>query len=116
MFAPTKSDKYWKVHDELVARLPGGREPDPYAYIAYDIVWALANSLFTVNKYDSEAVRTVLPEVTASLFGASGLIVLDENGDRTVGDCDLWAIIEVDTGVYEWKLVGTYHHDNDSIT
>jgi len=115
-FSPTKSDKYWEVHEELVARLEG-REPDPYAYIAYDIVWALTHSLFTVNKYDSEAVRAVLPEVTESLFGASGLIVLDENGDRTHGDYDLWTIVELEAGVkYDWKLVGTYHHDTDSIT
>jgi len=113
-FTPTKSDKYWKVHDKLVAELE--REPDSYAYVAYDIVWALTHSLFTVNNYDSEAVRAVLPEVTASLFGASGLIVLDENGDRTHGDYDLWRIVEVDTGVYDWKLVGTWLYDTDSIT
>jgi len=115
IFAPTKSDKYQKVHDKLVSRL--GHEPDPYAYVAYDILWALTYSLLTVNKYDSEAVRAVLPTVTESLFGASGWIVLDENGDRKFGDYDLWRIVEVEAGAkYEWKLVGTWLCATDSIS
>jgi len=117
VFAPTKSDKYQKVHDRLVAEL--GRVPFPWdasPYVAYDIVWALAQSLLAVNKYDSEAVREVLPDVTESIFGASGWIVLDENGDRVSADYDLWAIVEVTPGKYDWKLLGTYTYDTDSIT
>jgi len=113
VFAPTKSDKYWKVHDELVAEL--GREPDHWAYVAYDIVWALTYSLSLVNRYDSVAVREVLPEVTESLFGASGWIVLNEAGDRAKGDYDLWRIVYEDAE-YKWKLVGTWLYDTDSIT
>ena len=113
MFSPTMSDKYAKVHDALVAQLE--REPDIYAYVAYDIVWALTYSLSIVNRYDSAAVKAVLPEVTESLFGASGWIVLNEAGDRARGDYDLWIIAEVDIGVYDWKHVGTWLYDTDSI-
>jgi len=113
-FGPTRSDKFDRVHDELVAVL--GREPDSYAYIAYDIVWVLALSLLTVDAYDSVAVRAVLPSVTENYFGASGWIVLDENGDRAFGDYDLWQIIAVEPVGYTWELVGTYIHATDSIT
>jgi len=90
--------------------------PDPYAYAAYDIVWALTYSLMTVDKYDSEAVRAVLPDVTKSLFGASGWVVLNKDGDRAAADYELWIIIEKTPGVYEWKQVGTYIQATDSIT
>lgn len=113
IFAPTRSDKYEKVHDKVVAEL--GREPDYFAYVAYDIVWALAQSLLTVNKYDSEAVREVLPDVTESIFGASGWIVLDENGDRVSADYDLWTIA-YEAEEYRWKWVGTYVYATDSVT
>ncbi|MEM1930683.1 MAG: hypothetical protein QW780_05050 [Sulfolobales archaeon] len=33
--------------------------------------------------------------------------MLDENGDRSVGDYDIWAIVKVDA-VYEWKIIGIY--------
>jgi branched-chain amino acid transport system substrate-binding protein len=112
IFAPTKSDKYQKVYDRVQAEL--GRAPDSYAYAAYDMVWALAYSLMAVDKYDSRAVRDVLPDVTASLFGASGWVVLNEDGDRAASDYELWVIDLVDT-TYEWKYVGKYVQATDSI-
>jgi len=112
MFCPTISEKYQRVHDELVSQL--GREPDPYAYVAYDIVWALAYSLSLANRHNSTAVKAVLPEVTECLFGASGWIVLNDAGDRTVGDYNLWRIVYEDPD-YRWKHVGTWLYSSDTI-
>ncbi len=111
IFSPTRSDKWQKVHDHVKAEL--GRTPDSYTYASYDIAWALALSLMTVDKYDASAVRDVLPEVTNSLFGSSGWIILNEDGDRAPVDYDLWIIV-LDT-TYEWKLVGRYAFATDSI-
>ena len=69
-----------------------GREPESYAYTAYDTIWAIAYSLMVVDSYDSEAVKNILSDVTRSLFGASGWIVLDKNGDRAAADYELWVI------------------------
>jgi branched-chain amino acid transport system substrate-binding protein len=112
IFSPTVSDKWQKVHDHVKAEL--GRAPDSYTYASYDIVWALALSLLTVDQYDPSAVREVLPDVTASMFGASGWVVLNEDGDRAASDYDLWIIDKVDT-TYEWKYVGKYIQATDSI-
>ncbi len=112
IFSPTRSDKWQKVHDHVKADL--GRSPDSYTYAAYDIVWALAVSLMTVDDYDASAVRDVLPDVTESIFGSSGWFVLNADGDRAASDYDLWIIDLVDT-TYEWKLVGKYVQATDSI-
>ncbi|MFQ6095734.1 MAG: ABC transporter substrate-binding protein, partial [Candidatus Bathyarchaeia archaeon] len=70
IFAPTESAKWEKVRQHCIDVL--GREPDPYAYVAYDVVWVYALSLLAVDKYDSEAVKGILPTVTENYFGASG--------------------------------------------
>jgi len=50
------------------------------------------------------------------MFGASGWITLDEAGDRTAGDYDIWQIIETAPGVYEWDTTGLYVLATDSVT
>jgi branched-chain amino acid transport system substrate-binding protein len=112
IFAPTRSDKFQKVEDHVKADL--GRSPDSYAFASYDIVWALVYSLLTVNEYDASAVRDVLPEVTEAIFGASGWIVLNADGDRAASDYDLWVIDLVGT-TYDWKYVGKYIQATDSV-
>ena len=117
LWSPSKSFKYDEVHDRLAAIL--GREPNDYAYTAYDAVWSLTYSLLTVTRYDSERVRRVLPEVSESLWGASGWTVLNEDGDRAFSNYDLWVIDEMDDEddpPYYWKRVGTYSYYSDSIT
>ncbi len=112
IFSPTRSDKWQKVNNYVKADL--GRSPDSYTYASYDIVWAIAYSLIAVDKYDAAAVRDVFPEVTDSLFGASGWIILNEDGDRAPVDYDLW-VIDLEDTTYEWLLVGKYAFATDSI-
>ena len=112
IFSPTRSPKFQKVESQVLADL--GRSPDSYTYASYDIVWAIAYSLMVVDKYDAAAVRDVLFEVTDSLFGSSGWIILNEDGDRAPVDYDLW-IIDLVGSTYEWKLAGKYAFATDSI-
>jgi len=89
------------------------RETDSYSYGTYDIVWSLALAIDQVG-YDPEKVKDVLPEVTdkrTELYGASGHIVLNENGDRAFADYDLWLIN--DKG--EWEKVGVWRGETDTI-
>lgn len=114
IFSPTRSDKWEKVRQNGWAKL--GREPDSYSYAVYDVVWAYAYALLTVNKYNATAIKEVVPTVTESLFGASGWIQLDEAGDRKAGDYDIWMIAYNATAqTYDWKIVGTYVLGSDSV-
>lgn len=113
IFAPTKSDKFETLRQHGLTEL--NRELDSYSYAIYDIVWAYALSLLTVDKYDAEAVRKVLPTITEAMFGASGWITLDEAGDRMAGDYDIWEIKETTPGTYEWKATGKYILATDSV-
>jgi hypothetical protein len=58
-----------------------------------------------VEKYDPAAVANVLLQVAATYFGASGRIVLDENGDRVPESYDILAINEESPGEYKWERV-----------
>jgi len=113
IFAPTESAKWEIVRQNGVKVL--GREPESYSYAIYDIVWVYSLSLLKADKYDAEAVREVLPQVTASFFGASGWIELDESGDRKAGDYVIWQIVEVSPGTNDWKIVGKYILATDSV-
>jgi len=112
---PYATGKWVLVRDHGLDVL--GREPESYSYGVYDIVWAYALSLLIVDEYNAEAVREVLPTVVAAYSGASGTIELDENGDRKAGDYDIWQIMEVSPGVYDWVTpVGIYVLAEDSVT
>jgi len=114
IFSPLPATwKYEKVRNRILTEL--GREPDSYSYSVYDIVWAYANALMATGKYDSEAVKAVLPEVTRELFGATGWVDLDENGDRSPTDYDLWVVKEAAPGVYTWVRVGSWSLATDTL-
>ncbi len=115
IFSPLPATwKYEKVRNHLLTEL--GREPDSYSYSVYDVVYAYAYSLIAVDKYDAEAVKAVLPDITKELNGATGWVDLDENGDRAPSNYELWVIEELPAGVYDWVRVGTWHLDTDTIT
>ena len=114
IFAPTESDVFNKVKEHVKKTL--GREPDAYTYIAYDILWVLVKAILFVEKQDPAAVANVLPQVAAAYFGASGRIVLDENGDRVPELYDIWVINEVSPGKYDWVKVAYWSRTTDSVT
>lgn len=112
MTSPGVSPHGEKIRTAVKTRL--GMEPMGYTYFVYDIAWTIALALDSVNSYDPEAVLRVLPMVLAKYLGASGYIELDENGDRSVGDYDIWAVVRVDR-VYEWRVVGIYKGVTETI-
>ncbi len=74
-------------------------------------------SILAVGDTDPEKIKDALPAVTESLFGASGWIELDANGDRKSSDYDIWHIQETSTpNVYEWVHAGMWNTATDTIT
>jgi hypothetical protein len=59
-------------------------------------------------------VKAILPQVAASYLGASGNLVLNENGDLAVADYTLWRPVKTDNTV-QWQEVGVYYYATDSV-
>jgi len=114
VFAASRSEKFAMLRSKIIAKL--GREPETYAYAAYDAVWVITYALLTVNKYDSDAVRKILPSITNDYFGASGRVLLNAAGDRASADYDIWIVYKKADGTYDWKQYGVYNFGSDSIT
>ncbi|MCS7145474.1 MAG: penicillin-binding protein activator [Nitrososphaerota archaeon] len=112
IFAATTSDIFDRVRNHV--RQVYGREPETYTYTMYDILWIIVLSIITADKYDTTAVKAVLPSVSSQYFGASGWAILNESGDRVGGDYDVWAIEKVGDKL-EWRVVGTYRASTDSV-
>ena len=113
MFKIPMGRTYKSVHDRIVEEL--GREPTIYAYSAYDSVWVVALALATVNEYDAMKVKAILPKIADMYIGASGDILLNENGDLAVADYSLWRPVRVNETCVKWMEVGVYHHETDTI-
>jgi len=114
IYAPSFSPKYMKVKDYCEKTL--GRTPDCYVYGSYDIVWIYSLCLMATDKYDADAVMEVLPDITKSYFGASGWPMLSPEGDRATSDYELYAILELTPGKFEWAKVGLYVSAGDTIS
>ncbi|MEM4798650.1 MAG: hypothetical protein QW713_01355, partial [Sulfolobales archaeon] len=91
-----------------------GMEPMGYTYFVYDALWTVALAIDACGKYDGEAIKNTLPLILSHYIGASGFIVLDSNGDRVLGDYDLWAVV-FENGTYTWKVIGLYRGLTETI-
>lgn len=105
MASPGISPHTEKIRSLIREKL--GTDPIGYTYFVYDIAWTIALTLDAVGVYDSEAVLKALPKFLERYMGASGYIVLDENGDRAIADFDLW-MIRIKDGKPEWYVGGLY--------
>jgi branched-chain amino acid transport system substrate-binding protein len=114
IFAPTHSPKWEALRAHNLAEV--GREPDSYSYAVHDVVWTYAMSILAAGDTDPDKIIEVLPTVTESLFGASGWVQLDEAGDRTTSNYDIWQIVESTPGNYTWAHAGVWNTALDTIT
>jgi branched-chain amino acid transport system substrate-binding protein len=113
MASPELTEKADVVKNVIREKL--GRDPMGYTYFAHDIAWTLALAIDRAGKYDPVAVKEVLVnQILKEYVGASGRIILDENGDRVPLRYDIWAVVKVGDK-YEWKVVGVYDVLNDAI-
>lgn len=92
-----------------------GEEPDSFSMNAYDALWLVAMTIIQVGEYDGEKIAKALIPVSSKLYGVTGRLELDENGDRIGEKCGLWMIVE-ENGIYKWVEVGQYDYKTDKIT
>lgn len=82
-------------------------EPDAYTIAAYDAVYLIAE---LVKENDgipsaSSALQNAFMSIADGYSGATGVIELNENGDRASGSFNYWGLENVN-GVFQWVYVG----------
>jgi branched-chain amino acid transport system substrate-binding protein len=105
IFAASENEKTKRVRDYVKQKL--GREPDSYAYAAYDALWVYVLTLLQVQKVDADLIRKVMPEVARSYYGSVGPVILNKAGDLAGADYDLWVVQKVGDK-YNWVKAGVY--------
>ena len=103
--APVESSLTREVSEKI--KESTGMEADQYTYNSYDAVWLIALAILQSGSDDPQVLKKIIPDVAARLWGASGPIVLDENGDRVPESYNLAKIIKTDQG-YEWRIIGKF--------
>ncbi len=112
LMVPPESPKKTEFMERYKSKF--GVEPDSYTLNIYDIAWIYALAILQSDKYDSEALAKVLPDVAEKYFGVSGWTKLDEVGDRLPTDYTIAKVVEK-YGKYVWVDVGRYIPAIDTI-
>lgn len=93
-----------------------GRTPDVYALTAYDALWVAATTYAMIGSSpDIDQLKYVYTTVADDYFGITGNTTLNQNGDRTFGNYDFWAINDT-SGIYTWDRVAVYNSATGTLT
>jgi branched-chain amino acid transport system substrate-binding protein len=84
-----------------------GVDPDAYALSVYDAMWVIAR---TISSYpdvlnDFTKLKSDFVQEANQYFGVTGPVLLNTNGDRSVGSFDYWGIVNTG-GNFSWQVVG----------
>ena len=98
-----------------------GRVPRSYAEVAYDAFWVAAlieNA--TAGTKDINSLRKTFLQIANTYTGITGNTSLNEAGYRKYGDYDFWAVkanngTNNDNSVFQWKKVGVFKSDANTI-
>jgi len=94
-----------------------GAEPITPAPQSYDIIKMLGEIMATIGTDDPDKVRATLEQwgKEGRYKGATGVVLLDENGDRANPNFLLWGVTSKN-GTLTYIEVGYYDYDKDTIT
>lgn len=108
-FGIDDSSYYRKVKAQFEQKFGPNIIPD--AYYAYDIPWLLSTVMQTMDDpADVEELHASIIPLSRYYTGASGWLMLDENGDRSLSPIDVWQVRESSSG-YNWERVAMYRKD-----
>jgi branched-chain amino acid transport system substrate-binding protein len=114
IFGSTESSYYWNITSRLQARLHAF--PSAYAVADYDAVWLLAHLMVDTQSADPVVLKpNVIPEAQ-HMFGASGWMALNADGDRAQADFDIFAVVvNATTSQPAWEKVAAFSSATQSI-
>jgi branched-chain amino acid transport system substrate-binding protein len=104
-FGVDETSYYTKILNKIKKNL--GKAPDSDSVISYDILW-LAAKTYEKQNIDAgfEDFKAGLAETADMVPGASGWMMLDENGDRKYSLYDFWAVRD-----HSWVHSAKYRRD-----
>ena len=83
-----------------------------YTATTYDAAWILAKSILQTGSVDASKVANALPDVSDNHYGASGLVTLNDDGDREPGYFNIWGFADNSSG---YTLYGTFDGNTKNI-
>ncbi|TLX92714.1 MAG: hypothetical protein E6K96_10170 [Thaumarchaeota archaeon] len=86
-----------------------------YTFEGYDDVWLAALSILSAGKNDGTAIHAIFPTVANNFYGLTGWEGIQGN-DRIPGSYQIWKVVAVTGGTYNWVLAGTWDYNTDSVT
>lgn len=94
-------------HADLVAAIfdIAGIEPDAFGLAAYDAANVLIEAILTAGDDD---LRETFLGIADGYDGVTGVIDLNENGDRATAPFDFWSICDDGEGGAEWLITATW--------
>ncbi len=101
---------YYRISDRISSRT--GSEPDAYAISAYDAVQVAAETLWKTGKGNSREIAIAFEGTSDHWYGATGWLLLNENGDRAFADYDIWGV-ESENGSARWIKAFRYQTGPD---
>ena len=93
------------VNDRLTRVL--GRQPDAFALAAYDSFNIAFEVIDDVGSQDVERIRRNIIRMAGEYIGLTGPTVLNNAGDRALGNYDFWSVCPAETG-YTWVRSATF--------
>jgi branched-chain amino acid transport system substrate-binding protein len=103
---PMSTEYMWS---SVIASINGmtGIQSDAYTLAAYDAMHVISKMIEAEEGIPSSAASLQSAFLNASngYSGATGVISLNDNGDRASGSFDYWGLENVN-GTYQWVFVG----------
>jgi branched-chain amino acid transport system substrate-binding protein len=121
----TKTSTYFDFAEKFQAET--AEMPDIYYANAYDSAWLLGKSILISSSVDPVIVRAALPTVAEQHMGASGWCKMNQYGDRSGADFNIWAVVTPEEATSPgslhpvpnetgWELVGFYNTASELVT
>jgi len=103
---PLSSEYLWSA---IITTIDGmtGIQSDAYTLAAYDAMHVISKLVESEDGIpsNSTSLQTAFLNVSNGYSGATGVISLNENGDRSSGSFNYWGLENVN-GTYQWVFVG----------
>ncbi len=109
LYSGDVTEERLRVGELLKGKL--GREPDTYAFVAYDALWLVVlTELVTGGTDEPGALRRAFTRTANSYYGITGWTGLNDAGDRDFGDYNFWTI-STDGGSPKWECTAKFLAD-----